>query len=283
VEKKFEELIKSSTGKHFFPPMDRIQRRIVHEMAKAYNIDTESYDKEPSRSILAIRKKDSKIPNILLSSVLAEPVKQTSGVVNMHTNNTPCALHVYDLNPNVKTHHLISFLHPFEGHFQLKWLDDFNALILFKDQTRMRSALYILKGHFQVEQYKDHNDSLDSHEFKEKTRNKDEQMRSLPEYRPPEQPWRENNNYFTALTSAKKTSPPIISSHSSPEEEAIWGSTDEDLKFKKEPEFVLKEVQQQTTSSSSSKQEVVVEEVTKNLMDVDDWENELTKDSKEEQ
>ena len=82
--------------------------------------------------------------------------KQQSVVnISSQQHNTLFALHVYDLTPEIKTHHLTSLLHPFEGYYQLRWLDEFNALVLFKDANRMRSALYILQGRFHVEQYRD--------------------------------------------------------------------------------------------------------------------------------
>lgn len=63
MEKKFEELLRSSSGsnKILFPPMQRIQRQIVHELAKAYNLESESQDREPNRSVIVTKRKDSRM------------------------------------------------------------------------------------------------------------------------------------------------------------------------------------------------------------------------------
>jgi len=61
-----------------------------------------------------------------------------------------------------------------------------------------------------------------------------ENKKKLPEYKQPEHPWMQNNNYFTAI---------------SKEEE-----TDDDLKFKKESDNILKEFQQQTQSIQREKE-----------------------------
>jgi predicted RNA-binding protein Jag len=61
TEKRFEELIRTSSNRAAMPPMDRVQRRMVHEMAKFYNLDTESFDNEPNRTVTVTKRKDSKM------------------------------------------------------------------------------------------------------------------------------------------------------------------------------------------------------------------------------
>lgn len=62
IEKNLEELVQGGLSTKFsFPPMDRIQRQIIHELAKHYNIETQSYDAEPLRNVVATRRKDSKL------------------------------------------------------------------------------------------------------------------------------------------------------------------------------------------------------------------------------
>lgn len=61
TEKRFEDLVKSAATRASMPPMDRVQRRMVHEMAKFYQLDTESYDKEPNRTVTVTKRKESKM------------------------------------------------------------------------------------------------------------------------------------------------------------------------------------------------------------------------------
>ena len=61
LERRFEELIKGHSTKSLLGSMDRIERRIVHEVAKFYQLDTESFDKEPHRSVTVTKRKDSKM------------------------------------------------------------------------------------------------------------------------------------------------------------------------------------------------------------------------------
>ncbi len=38
---------------HAFPPMNRDQRRLVHELAELYGCQTQSYDEEPVKNVVA--------------------------------------------------------------------------------------------------------------------------------------------------------------------------------------------------------------------------------------
>lgn len=61
IEKQFEDLLKSGGQKIGFPPMQRLQRQIIHEVAKAYNFDSESYDREPQRNVVITKKRESRM------------------------------------------------------------------------------------------------------------------------------------------------------------------------------------------------------------------------------
>jgi predicted RNA-binding protein Jag len=41
--------------------MDRIQRKLVHELVRYYNLDSESVNREPNRAVQIIKRKDSKV------------------------------------------------------------------------------------------------------------------------------------------------------------------------------------------------------------------------------
>uniref|UniRef100_A0A3P8XS24 Transcriptional repressor NF-X1 n=1 Tax=Esox lucius TaxID=8010 RepID=A0A3P8XS24_ESOLU len=56
---------------HCFPPMNREHRKIVHELAEVYNVESVSYDSEPKRNVVitAVRGK-SACPNSTLTSLI---------------------------------------------------------------------------------------------------------------------------------------------------------------------------------------------------------------------
>uniref|UniRef100_A0A8C7WED3 Nuclear transcription factor, X-box binding 1 n=1 Tax=Oncorhynchus mykiss TaxID=8022 RepID=A0A8C7WED3_ONCMY len=62
---------KLSKRSHCFPPMNREHRKIVHELAEVYNVESVSYDSEPKRNVVitAIRGK-SACPNSTLTSLI---------------------------------------------------------------------------------------------------------------------------------------------------------------------------------------------------------------------
>ncbi|CAB1349549.1 unnamed protein product, partial [Coregonus sp. 'balchen'] len=68
---KFVSEGKQSKRSHCFPPMNREHRKLVHELAEAYNVESVSYDSEPKRNIVitAIRGK-SACPNSTLTSLI---------------------------------------------------------------------------------------------------------------------------------------------------------------------------------------------------------------------
>lgn len=227
LEKKFEEVIKGPSGKHSFPPMDRTQRRLIHELAKFYNLDTESYDKEPSRNVIITKRRDSRIPIQLLSKAMIDHAKAVTSQSQLQLQTQPLvqpqphpqprvpsppltesySLQICDLTPDVKTHHLNTFLRPFDGQYQLKWLDDFNCLVLFKDYNTMKSALFILPGlgQFKIKEHKDQFVDFVDNELVEKPKIAKEKQAIPLEYKPPKEPWREDNNYFAALTKPTTT------------------------------------------------------------------------------
>uniref|UniRef100_A0A4W5NHI3 Transcriptional repressor NF-X1 n=1 Tax=Hucho hucho TaxID=62062 RepID=A0A4W5NHI3_9TELE len=77
VEEEIKNLVeltskgKQSKRSHCFPPMNREHRKLVHELAEAYNVESVSYDSEPKRNVVitAIRGK-SACPNSTLTSLI---------------------------------------------------------------------------------------------------------------------------------------------------------------------------------------------------------------------
>jgi hypothetical protein len=65
-------------------------------------------------------------------------------------------LHIYDISPRIKTTHLEYFLEPFAGEYVLYWVDESNALALFRSETLLRRALNELSGkEFKIKHYMD--------------------------------------------------------------------------------------------------------------------------------
>ncbi|PIK49598.1 putative transcriptional repressor NF-X1-like [Apostichopus japonicus] len=77
VEKGLSNLVHSvqdskfATRSHQFPVMNRDSRRMIHELAEFYGCQTQSYDQDPSRNVVATARKDkSYLPNMTLSAVV---------------------------------------------------------------------------------------------------------------------------------------------------------------------------------------------------------------------
>ncbi|XP_016410527.1 transcriptional repressor NF-X1-like [Sinocyclocheilus rhinocerous] len=64
---------KQSKRSHCFPPMKREHRRIIHELAEAYGVESVSYDSEPKRNVVvtAIRPTETKILDWASNSVVS--------------------------------------------------------------------------------------------------------------------------------------------------------------------------------------------------------------------
>uniref|UniRef100_A0A4W4DUR6 Transcriptional repressor NF-X1 n=1 Tax=Electrophorus electricus TaxID=8005 RepID=A0A4W4DUR6_ELEEL len=83
VEEEIRKLVElANTGKqsrrsHCFPPMKREQRRVIHELAEAYGVESASYDSEPKRNVVltAVRGK-SACPNATLTALIE---RETAG------------------------------------------------------------------------------------------------------------------------------------------------------------------------------------------------------------
>uniref|UniRef100_A0A2D4LF16 Transcriptional repressor NF-X1 n=2 Tax=Micrurus spixii TaxID=129469 RepID=A0A2D4LF16_9SAUR len=83
VEKEMKALIeavnksKHTKKSHCFPPMNREHRRIIHELAQVYGIESVSYDNEPKRNVVISAVKGKSVcPTVTLTSLLTKE-KQT--------------------------------------------------------------------------------------------------------------------------------------------------------------------------------------------------------------
>lgn len=55
-------LINNFKSTHYsFPPMDKIQRQIIHELSKYYNLDSQSCNIDELKKVVITKRKDSKM------------------------------------------------------------------------------------------------------------------------------------------------------------------------------------------------------------------------------
>ncbi|KAG1798823.1 uncharacterized protein HD556DRAFT_153931 [Suillus plorans] len=74
VEKTFADFITSDKRTQVLPHMPPERRKIVHDLASVYRMDTQMIDQEPHRSVQLIRRVDTRIPTPLLSASLPSPM-----------------------------------------------------------------------------------------------------------------------------------------------------------------------------------------------------------------
>lgn len=195
VEKQLDEFMARAAMLRFqFSPMDRIQRKLVHELAEQYHLDSESVDREPQRAVQVVKRKDSRVPTVLLSVA--------AGVSKLSLSpNASCALHLYDLTANVKTEHMIAFLSPFTGQYSLHWIDDSNCLAVFEDDNLARQAMNQLNsGVFKVKFYHDINPDQDQLVLSAPSYSKVAKPKAAPVApNSSPKPWEVDNNPFKVL------------------------------------------------------------------------------------
>ncbi|KAG2150355.1 uncharacterized protein EDB93DRAFT_1205209 [Suillus bovinus] len=73
VEKTFSDFITSDKRTQVLPHMPPERRKVVHDLASIYRMDTQMVDQEPHRSVQLIRRVDTRIPTPLLSASLPSP------------------------------------------------------------------------------------------------------------------------------------------------------------------------------------------------------------------
>lgn len=123
LEKQLDDFLKTpaTLQKTQLPMMDRVQRQCVHELAKYYNLETESYDVPRIDSNMKIveiaKRRDSAPPTIPLSAVAG--VSDPSGGVTLSASATTSIMQFYDLTASIQTSHLVNALAPFSGEYVL--------------------------------------------------------------------------------------------------------------------------------------------------------------------
>jgi len=272
-EQVFDEFLKTppSNTKLSLPPMDRVKRQLVHELAKYYHLETQSLDKEPLRSVIVARTRESKLPNMLLSEFMAlrQPLASStqSGSSSVGSRGPVSALHIHNLQSYVKTPHLVAFLQPFAGHYKLQWIDDSNCLALFDSELTMRTALSELSGGlFSVKVYKDHLEASPTEFHLTPLSSTSTAPREKTSRAPPirvskeDESWRNDDNSFKVLNEAGTTTTSTPASWD--DEEEVGGIT------------TTTPTTTTTTAATKENKEKEIEEdfkVIKSGEELDDW------------
>lgn len=171
IEKWLDDFVKAgpTLTRQDLPPLDRVQRQCVHELAKFYGVGTESQGSEArqARAVSLTRRRDSKCPSVPLTTVAKITgifdAKKTTGDEALAAETSvletapSSTLHIYDLHKGILTNTLHSFLSGFPNEYTLQWIDDENCLAIFSDPLRMQRALNSLqpRGTFKVKAYQD--------------------------------------------------------------------------------------------------------------------------------
>ncbi|KAJ7512060.1 hypothetical protein B0H11DRAFT_1698808 [Mycena galericulata] len=71
VEKAFADFVGSEKKMQVLPHMPPERRKLVHDVATVYRMDTQMVDQEPHRSVQLLRRFDTRVPSPLLSAALA--------------------------------------------------------------------------------------------------------------------------------------------------------------------------------------------------------------------
>lgn len=94
IEKSLSDLVQSTKQtkqnykSHSFPPMNKEQRKVVHELAEHYGCQTEAYDMEPNRNVVAIARKDKCwLPSVTLTAMLQKDRKVPPPITHLLDDN----------------------------------------------------------------------------------------------------------------------------------------------------------------------------------------------------
>ncbi|KAJ8701561.1 FKBP12-associated protein [Pleurotus ostreatus] len=80
VERTFTDFVNGEKKNQVLPHMPVERRQFVHDLAALYRIDTQMIDQEPYRSVQLLRRVDTRIPAITLSTYIAANKSTTSNL-----------------------------------------------------------------------------------------------------------------------------------------------------------------------------------------------------------
>jgi len=171
LETKLNSFVRSANNetRYRFPPLDPIQRKIINDLSRYYFLE-QSIGPEPQKLVQLIKKNGSRIPNVPLSQMAAyidaASSSQAQKPTSLPVNVPQTVLHIYGISPSIKTSHLEYFLEGFEGEFALHWIDESNALAIFRTESSLRRAIHDLSGkEFKIKVYQDSHPEPDGSGF----------------------------------------------------------------------------------------------------------------------
>ena len=112
-------------------------RWLLHNLAAAYRLQSESLDEEPQRSVRMIRTAASAIPSVSLSSATRALLSASTGGSGAGVRGLDEALQLHlsglSVFPSLSAHDVRRQLHDWEGAVQLHWLDDDHLIVLLSE------------------------------------------------------------------------------------------------------------------------------------------------------
>jgi hypothetical protein len=173
LEKTVLAFLNGQKQAHYFPPMKHEFREFIHEYLNNYfNIESQSHDKEPNRSVIIYKTQDTKTPSSLLSSYLS--LYNAGQVKPAEQKEAMASLTFYQLQQCDTTADIARALQKWTGDFYIKWVNDHSAAAHFYSLHRCKEArdyLTSLPGPFSVLKFESHVETPVATDFKRRFRN----------------------------------------------------------------------------------------------------------------
>jgi len=229
--------------------MDKIQAMVVGQLAKYYFLTVETVGESNHKQVILTKKMGSRCPTLLLSQVIQinnttilQSSERNGQQVYHSTNYSPttesCTLHIYDIDKQFRNSHIDAYLKDFEGTYVIQWIDEDNALAIFKHHSSFQKVLTELKDtnqegpHFKTKIY---------HDYDSKNTNS---LNSTPSNKPSDNVWlRENEKNVEPSDPSKYVVPTLRPGYVAPQDKP------------KQPEVVDPSQFKQATKYSKEKPE----------------------------
>jgi len=159
MERVLSEFVaQSQRPSHTFLPMQTHQRWLLHQLATYWNVDSESFDPEPRRTVRVVKTPHSKAPSMKLTDAVKlyrEAKNNKSGVALggialPRVMAASTVVHLFDLDqdPKISPADLALALRPYSVdssgarsfHLRVNWLDHSHALVVCADAQQASSV-----------------------------------------------------------------------------------------------------------------------------------------------
>jgi hypothetical protein len=142
VERKAQNIIKSKEKITILPPMNQYQRTFCHEyLTTHFELETESVDREPNRTVVVYMSPKARIPVPLLSAV-----PQSTLEAGEEPREVVAHLLFYQLQMQDTSDELKAALTKFAGEFHIRWVNDHSAMACFYNLQRCTAAKEMLEN-----------------------------------------------------------------------------------------------------------------------------------------